>query len=212
MTKFSIRKESIPYVAILAVIGIALYFLEPFLTLIPVALILFVLFFFRDPYREIDLSESTFVSPADGTVMDVTEITEDDFIKGKAKKVTIFLSVFNVHINRSPISGEVTYSSYRPGKYLPAFKPHACDENERNTIGIENNVTKAMVHQITGLIARRIVCYNKEGDKLKQGDKFGLIKFGSCTELVVPENVDIKVKKGDVVRGGITILGVINNE
>lgn len=212
MTKFSIRKESIPYVAILAVIGIALYFLVPFLTLIPVALILFVLFFFRDPYREIDLSESTFVSPADGTVMDVTEIIEDDFIKGKAKKVTIFLSVFNVHINRSPISGDVTYSSYRPGKYLPAFKPHACDENERNTIGIENNITKAMVHQITGLIARRIVCYNKEGDKLKQGDKFGLIKFGSCTELVVPENVDIKVKKGDVVRGGITILGVINNE
>ncbi len=212
MTKFSIRKESIPYLVILFLIAIGFYFLSKVLVIVPTILILFILYFFRDPYREIKVDEKTFVSPADGTVMDVTDIYEDEFIKGNAKKITIFLSIFNVHINRCPISGEVTYSSYRPGKYLPAFKPHASEENERNTIGIENHVTKALVHQITGLIARRIVCWSKEGDKLSQGEKFGLIKFGSCTELIVPENVEIHVKKGDVVRGGTTILGVINNE
>ncbi|MEG0641078.1 MAG: phosphatidylserine decarboxylase family protein [Clostridium sp.] len=212
MTKFSIRKECIPYIAILAIVGLGLYILYPILIILPIILILFVLYFFRDPHREVSFNDKTFVSPADGTVMDVSEIIENDFIKGKAKKVTIFLSIFNVHINRSPINGEVTYSSYRPGKYLPAFKPHASEENERNTIGIKNDLTKALVHQITGLIARRIVCFSTQGDKLTQGERFGLIKFGSCTELIVPENVDILVKKGDVVRGGITILGVINNE
>ena len=212
MTKFSIRKESIPYLVILFLIAIGFYFLNKVLTIIPIILILFILYFFRDPYREIKVDEKTFVSPADGTVMDITEIYEDEFIKGKAKKITIFLSIFNVHINRCPISGKVAYTSYRPGKYLPAFKPHASEENERNTIGIENDITKALVHQITGLIARRIVCWSKKGDKISQGEKFGLIKFGSCTELIVPENVEIHVKKGDIVRGGTTILGVINNE
>lgn len=212
MTKFSIRKESIPYVAILSIFVVGLYFIHPFLTIIPIVLILFILYFFRDPYRNIEFDEKTFLSPADGTVMDITDIHDDTFIKGDAKKVTIFLSVFNVHINRAPIKGEVSYTSYRPGKYLPAFKPHASEENERNTIGIENEHTKVLVHQITGLIARRIVCFSKEGDFLNQGDKFGLIKFGSCTELIVPSNVEIKVKKGDVVRGGTSILGVINNE
>lgn len=212
MTKFSIRKESIPYIAVLTVSAIILYIIFPILIILPVILILFILYFFRDPYREIPTDERNFVSPADGTVMSVSDIYEDDFIKGKAKKVTIFLSVFNVHINRCPIKGDVTYCSYRPGKYLPAFKPHASEENERNTIGIENAHTKALVHQITGLVARRIVCWNKEGDKLSQGEKFGLIKFGSCTELIVPDNVEILVKKGDVVRGGTTILGVIDNE
>ncbi|KMT20831.1 phosphatidylserine decarboxylase family protein [Clostridium cylindrosporum] len=214
MTKFSIRKESIPYILILALIALGLYFLlpTPIFIIIPIILILFILYFFRDPYREVDFNEKTFISPADGTVMDIRDIYEEDFIKGNAKKVTIFLSVFNVHINRCPIAGEVTYSSYRPGKYLPAFKPHASEENERNTIGIENKFTKALVHQITGLIARRIVCWNKEGDTVEQGEKFGLIKFGSCTELIVPDNVKILVKKGDVVRGGITILGVIDDE
>lgn len=212
MTKFSIRKESIPYIAILTVAAVALYFLLPILIIIPIILILFILYFFRDPYREIGYDEKTFVSPADGTIMDVTDFYDEDFIIGEAKKITIFLSIFNVHINRCPIKGKVTYTSYRPGKYLPAFKPHASDENERNTIGIENHLTKALVHQITGLIARRIVCWNKKGDELSQGEKFGLIKFGSCTELIVPSNVEILVKKGDIVRGGTTILGVINNE
>lgn len=209
MFKIPIRKESTPYIILLAAIALILCFIFPVTALIPIILLIFILYFFRDPERKISIDEKTFLSPADGTVMGVSEIIENSYIGGKAKKVTIFLSVFNVHVNRSPIAGKVTYVEYREGKYLPAFKSHASELNERNTIGIENSVTKALVHQITGLVARRIVCWSKKGDLLEQGERFGLIKFGSCTELIVPEDVEIRVKKGDVVRGGITVIGVV---
>jgi phosphatidylserine decarboxylase len=209
MFKFSIRKESILYIIILGIITVISFYFMPLLATIPFILLLFVIYFFRDPHRIISTDESQFVSPADGRVMEITNINEDSFINGNAIKVSIFLSLFNVHINRSPISGKVTYVHYRPGKYLPAFKSHASEINERNTIGIENDRTKALVHQITGFVARRIVCWSKKGDLLKQGDKFGLIKFGSCTEIIVPYDVDILVKKGDIVRGGVTVIGVI---
>lgn len=209
MFKIPIRKESTPYIILLAAFALILCFIFPVTALIPIILLIFILYFFRDPERKISIDEKTFLSPADGTVMGVSEIIENSYIGGKAKKVTIFLSVFNVHVNRSPIAGKVTYVEYREGKYLPAFKSHASELNERNTIGIENSVTKALVHQITGLVARRIVCWSKKGDLLEQGERFGLIKFGSCTELIVPEDVEIRVKKGDVVRGGITVIGVV---
>ena len=209
MIKFPIRKESIIYIIILGIITLISFYFIPLLAIIPFTLLLFIVYFFRDPYRIISADETQFVSPADGRVMEITELDEDTFIKGRAIKVSIFLSIFNVHINRSPISGKVKYISYRPGKYLPAFKSHASEINERNTIGIENDRTKVLVHQITGFVARRIVCWSKKGDMLNQGDKFGLIKFGSCTEIIVPYGVDIMVKKDDIVRGGITIIGVI---
>jgi phosphatidylserine decarboxylase len=209
MNKFSIRKESIIYLVILGIITVISFYFIPLLAIIPFTLLLFIIYFFRDPYRLISADDTQFVSPADGRVMEITELDEDTFIKGRAIKVSIFLSIFNVHINRSPISGQVGYISYRPGKYLPAFKSHASEINERNTIGIENDRTKVLVHQITGFVARRIVCWSKKGDILNQGDKFGLIKFGSCTEIIVPYGVDIMVKKNDIVRGGITIIGVI---
>lgn len=212
MAKFPIRKESFPYAIFLVILAAVLYYFIPVISLVPVILLLFVLYFFRDPERDINIDENILVSPADGTVMEVSEIIDNDFIGGKAKKVSIFLSLFNVHVNRSPIKGTVTYSSYREGKYLPAFKSHASELNERNSIGIENSKTKVLVHQITGLVARRIVCWSKKGDVLDKGERFGLIKFGSCTELIVPYEVDIKVVKGDIVRGGITIIGVVKNE
>lgn len=212
MAKFPIRKESFPYVIFLAILAAVLYYFLPVISVIPVVLLLFVIYFFRDPERDINLDENILVSPADGTVMEVSELIENDFIGGRAKKVSIFLSLFNVHVNRSPIDGKVTYSNYREGKYLPAFKSHASDLNERNSIGIENSRTRVLVHQITGLVARRIVCWSKIGDSLKKGERFGLIKFGSCTELIVPYEVEINVKKGDIVRGGITIIGVVKNE
>ena len=209
MTKLHFRKESLPYVIILIITAIIFYFVLPILAIFPVLVLIFVVYFFRDPERVISFDDDSILSPADGTVMDIVEIDDDSFIGGKAVKISIFLSLFNVHINRSPISGKVTYKSYRPGKYLPAYKSHASELNERNTIGIENNRTKVLVHQLTGLVARRIVCWSRENDVLNQGERFGLIKFGSCTEVIVPCSVDIKVKKSDVVRGGISILGVI---
>jgi phosphatidylserine decarboxylase len=142
--------------------------------------------------------------------MTVSEIYEPDFLKSKAIKISIFLSIFNVHINRSPINGIVKFTSYRPGKYLPAFKSHASEINERNTVAIEGKKAKVLVHQLTGFIARRIVCWVKEGDNLEAGERFGLIKFGSCTELIVPADVDIRVNPGSKVKGGKTIIGVIN--
>lgn len=179
--------------------GVAAFFL---------ALALFVAFFFRDPERNVPLDPMHAVSPADGLVMRVEDIANDPFIGGPAKKVVIFLSVFNVHINRAPIAGTVEMVNYRPGKMLPAYKTHASEENERNSIGIRGANASVVVNQITGLIARRIVCRVKEGDKVSQGERYGLIKFGSCTELTVPASSEIKVKSGDKVTGGETILAV----
>lgn len=207
--KLKIRPESFPYALILFIVFVVFYFINKLLSILPLLLILFVLFFFRDPERNITIDEKCFLSPADGKIIEISEIYEDQFFKSKAIKVSIFLSLFNIHVNRSPITGKVTYKSYRPGKYLPAFKSHASEINERNTIGIENEYTKVLVHQITGFVARRIVCWSNIGDFLKQGERFGLIKFGSCTEIIVPIDTEIKVKVGDSVKGGLTVIGVI---
>ena len=175
-------------------------------SLLPILLLLFVLFFFRDPERLIPLDPLHAVSPADGTVMRIDEIPADPFIGGPARKVVIFLSVFNVHINRAPVAGKVALVEYKRGEMLAAYKPEASEVNERNTIGIRGEKASVKVNQITGLIARRIVCNVKEGDDLAQGQRYGLIKFGSCTELVVPASATILVKPGDKVAGGETVL------
>ncbi len=168
----------------------------------------FVLFFFRNPKRDSKAPIKMILSPADGKVLSITEMVEPEFIRGKAIKVSIFLSLFDVHINRSPIEGKVQYHHYREGKMLPAFKSHASDINERNTIGIESsNGYRVLVHQITGFIARRIVWWVKPGNSLNRGERFGLIKFGSCTEIIMPEGTMIKVTVGEKVRGGITVIG-----
>ena len=209
MRKIPLRKESIIYLLLLGLITIILYIFLSILAIIPFILFLFVLYFFRDPERIIPFDNKAIISPADGTVMSITDVEDEHFKDSRAKKISIFLSIFNVHVNRSPIAGKVISKGYRPGKYLPAFKSHASELNERNTLCIENDYTKVIVHQITGLIARRIICFSKEGDILKQGERFGLIKFGSCTEIIVPYDTVVQVNKGDTVRGGLTVIGVI---
>jgi len=169
-------------------------------------LTLFTAFFFRDPYRKVTLGAGHAVSPADGKVQAIEDIGHDEFIGGPAKKISIFLSIFNVHINRSPTAGKVLLKSYRAGKMLPAYKSHASDENERATIGLEVSYGRVLVHQITGLIARRIVTNVNVGDNLKQGERFGLIKFGSCTELIVPASAEVTVALGDKVKGGVSVI------
>ena len=210
MNSLPVAKEAFWYITFLLVISIALYFLYAPLSTVSLVLLAFVVFFFRNPGREVPEGSNFVVSPADGVVMSVSEIDEPVFLKSKAVKVSIFLSVFNVHINRSPINGVVKYKAYRPGKFLPAFKSHASEVNERNTIGIEGSGIRVLVHQITGFIARRIVCWSDIDNSLEIGERFGLIKFGSCTEIVLPLNVELKVKPGDKVRGAITVIGVIN--
>ncbi len=172
---------------------------------------LFTLFFFRNPMRVSDAPPRAILSPADGKVMSITAMDEPDFIGGKAVKVSIFLSLFSVHINRSPLEGKVALHKYREGQMLPAFKSHASDINERNTIGIETaDGTRILVHQITGFVARRIVWWVKPGDKLGRGERFGLIRFGSCTEIVMPADIEVQVTVGQKMRGGITIIGERN--
>jgi len=213
MFKLSIAKESLPYILVLAVISGIIYLIFPLLSFFPISLLVFVIFFFRDPNRKIINDDKILLSPADGRIMEIKEVDEPRFIKGKAKKVSIFLSLTNVHINRSPITGEVKYRAYREGKFLPAFKSHASEINEKNYVGIENQQLKVLVNQVTGFIARRIVCWVDNDDKVVQGERFGLIKFGSCTEIIMPEHVELKVKEGQKVRGGITIIGeVVGND
>lgn len=182
--------------------------------LIPFLFVLFTLYFFRNPERFSQAGPLDVVSPADGVVLSVEEVVEERYLKGKALKISIFLNVFNVHINRAPISGEVEYLSYQPGKFLPAFKGHASHLNERNYLGIRSDHDprlSLLVVQITGFIARRIVCWVKCGAKLHQGQRFGMIKFGSCTEVYLPQGAVIMVQKGHKVRGGETILGRLQN-
>jgi len=207
MVSTPVAKEGLPYIFALAAVTAVVVYVHPIWGIIPGALMLFVLYFFRNPARNIPQECDIVVSPADGRVMSITDIYEDEFIKGPARKVNIFLSVFDVHINRFPVGGIIKYQQYTKGKFLPAWRENISSENERHALGIENDCMKVMVIQIAGLIARRIVSWVTVGDTLRQGERYGLIRFGSSTEVIVPSNVDILVNKGDTVRGGTTILG-----
>lgn len=183
--------------------------------LIPGIFMCFCLYFFRNPQRDVDVNPHDVLSPADGKILSIEEVHEEKYIKGPAIKVSIFLSIFNVHVNRIPVPGYIDYIHYRAGKFLPAFKSHASNINERNYVGIrcENKPELSLlVVQITGFIARRIVCWVNEGDYISQGQRFGLIKFGSCTEIYLPKGSKVFVEKGQKVKGGETIIGRLKNE
>lgn len=207
--------------------GIALFIalfvgilLSPYAAIPFAVLACYCIYFFRNPERKIPFDESLIVSPADGTVQDVVDMAEDDFVKSPCTKVIIFLSVFDVHVNRSPIAGEIKLQKYICGRFRPAYKDSVGFENERHLIGIENEKLRVTVTQIAGILARRIVSWVTLDDKLEKGELYGLIRFGSCTEIVVPNNVEVLVTKGQKVRGGETIIGrikadgegLINNE
>ncbi|GAB6174870.1 phosphatidylserine decarboxylase family protein [Paradesulfitobacterium aromaticivorans] len=207
--KFPIARDSWPYVTVLAVLSGITYLIWPWLALVPAVLFLFVIYFFRNPERRIPTDETVLVSPADGVVMDIERVLEDRFLQGESIRIRIFLSLFNVHINRVPMSGTVVYRDYRPGQMLPAFKSHASEVNEKNFVGIENSQLRILVTQVTGFVARRIVCWVKTGDQVERGERFGLIKFGSCTELFLPPHVEVAVKPGEKVVGGVTVMGLV---
>ena len=170
-----------------------------------------IAWFFRNPQRGISIAPGTVVSPADGKIVDIEDIPFDEFVGGPAKKIGIFLSIFNVHINRAPIAGRVIGLRYRPGKYLNALRPESARENEQLAVLLEEQHAPyrgMVVRQITGAIARRIVCWLKPGDTLARGEQFGMIKLGSRTELLMPaeEGLEIRVRLGDKVKAGSSIL------
>ena len=198
--------------------GIALFIalfvgilLSPYASIPFFVLACYCIYFFRNPERKIPVDESLIVSPADGTVQDIVSLNYDDFVKSSCTKIIIFLSVFDVHVNRSPIAGEIKVQKYVCGRFRPAYKDSVGFENERHLIGIENEKLRVTVTQIAGILARRIVSWVTLDDKLEKGELYGLIRFGSCTEIVVPDNVEVLVTKGEKVRGGETVIGKIKN-
>lgn len=164
------------------------------------------LFFFRDPERVPPDGEGQFLSPADGRVVAVAPAVHERFPGGDALQVGIFMSILDVHVNRSPIAGRVRSVEHVPGRFLQAFRPEAAEVNEHNFVTLQNGPTWVLVKQVAGILARRVVCWAREGDWLEAGQRFGIIMLGSRVDLFLPPDVEVLVKPGDRVRGGQTVL------
>jgi phosphatidylserine decarboxylase len=171
--------------------------------------VIFTIYFFRDPRREIKAGGNQIVAPADGKVINIEEIIENG---QPFKKINIFLSIFDVHINRSPVYGKIKEIIYKKGNFMPAFKRGADEKNEQNIIIIENERGKIVVKQVAGIIARRILFWKKPNDDVKIGEKIGMIMFGSQTELKIPDKVKLFIKVNDKVKAGISIIGEWDEE
>jgi phosphatidylserine decarboxylase len=174
---------------------------HPVLALICFVLASFICYFFRNPKREIPQGKNLVVSPADGKVVKILQLPDG------TKTISIFLNIFNVHVNRTPISGRLENFEYKRGKFKVAFDEEASKVNEQNILTISGEEATVVVRQIAGLIARRVICWKKQGESLERGELIGLIRFGSRVDVTVPERVRIQIKIGDRVRGGSSILG-----
>lgn len=176
------------------------------LALIVTLLALWVAYFFRDPERTGDRGARLVVAPADGRLIMMTEVDEPAFVQGRAFRMSIFMNVFNVHVNRYPVDGVVRYVQYNKGKFINAAAEKSSLENEQMSVGIESGQRRILVRQIAGLIARRIITYSKVGDAVRQGDRMGIIKFGSRVDIFVPTDSQILAKVGDLTTAGTTVL------
>lgn len=174
---------------------------------IAIFLLIVVIQFFRSPRRSTNLHDNDVISPADGKVVVIEEVTENEYFKDKRIQVSVFMSPVNVHVNRYPISGIVKYAKYHSGKYLVAWHPKSSTDNERTTVVVEHEHGKSVLfRQIAGALARRIVMYSKENDKAVQGSEFGFIKFGSRVDILLPLDANINVQLNQKVIGGVTVL------
>ena len=171
-----------------------------------ILLAVWVAYFFRDPERKGDRGPRLAIAPADGKVVQVMEVDEPAFVHGRALKISIFMNVFNVHVNRYPVSGRVTYTHYNPGKFLNAAEDKASLENEMSSVGIESGAHRVLVRQIAGLVARRIVTYSRPGDQVEQGERFGIIRFGSRVDIYLPAGSTPRVRIGEHTVAGTTVI------
>ncbi|MDL1959024.1 MAG: phosphatidylserine decarboxylase family protein [Deltaproteobacteria bacterium] len=206
--RIPVAKEGVPFIGIAVLVAVIFALLNWSVTAIVFFVIAgFILFFFRDPERIIPSGSGLVLSPADGRVIDIAEDNRDSLHGKDVRRISIFMNIFNVHVNRAPIMGEVRQISYQPGSFWPADRKRALLENERNAVLIlgEDEMELTVV-QVAGIIARRIVCWVKVGDSIKIGERFGLICFGSRLDVYVPKNVSVLVKKGDRARAGQTVL------
>jgi phosphatidylserine decarboxylase len=189
-----------------AVLAAVCWFFSGWVSLLFLLLIFCTVAFFRDPERTAPAGPNVIVAAADGTVMDIVESDESQVLKTKTRRVGIFLSIFDVHTNRAPIDGRVIYCQHQEGLCVDARRSDCSEKNESMTWAFENPRVTIVVRQITGAIARRIVAWSQIGDELKKGERFGMIRFGSRTELYLPLNAEVLVKVGDHVLGGSTII------
>ncbi len=207
MTRLPVTRAGFFLLAWLLAASLVIILWRPPLALIPMALLGFASLFFRDPERRIVAPPDAILSPADGRVMQVSDVFDNTYLGQQAIRVSIFLSLFNVHINRSPIAGRVVFVQHEKGRFRPAFNPKASVENERNRIGIEGDRGRVLTTQIAGVMARRIDCWVKQGDLVEPGQRIGMIRFGSRTELLLPKAaVEVVVQPGDKVKAGITTV------
>lgn len=173
-------------------------------------LLLFIISFFRSPKRNFTVAHHQVICPADGKVVVIEEITDEEYFKDKRLQVSIFMSPANVHINRIPMSGTVEYSQYHKGKYLVAWSPKSSTENERHSVVIKSDKAEILVKQIAGALAKRIINYLNVGQKVLQGNEMGFIKFGSRVDILLPVGTELNVSLNQVVKGGVTVLATID--
>jgi phosphatidylserine decarboxylase len=207
-------REGLAYIAIAALIAIGAFALAlnrrsfP-LWLLALGLVLiavWVAYFFRDPERIGERGDRLVIAPADGKVVLISDVDEPTFMQGRTKRISIFMNVFNVHVNRYPVSGVVKHVDYTRGKFVNAVGEQASLENEQRSVGLETGQYRVLVRQIAGLIARRIVTYSKEGERVRQGERMGLIRFGSRVDVFVPASSAVRVRVGDLAVSGVTVL------
>lgn len=212
--RWPIVREGIPFLIPSLILTLLLLWLGWAVLFVPAILLtLFTAYFFRNPKRKISSLPNIVVSPADGRVIEVRECEENRFLKKNALKISIFMSPFDVHVNRAPVSGKILQASYHPGKFLVASRDKASLLNEQNALVIETeDQSKILLLQIAGFIARRIVCHAKQGDLLNRGEIFGMIRFGSRVDLFLPLNVRPLVRVGQHIKGGESIVGYFYEE
>ena len=170
---------------------------------------IFILSFFRIPSRKLTIQDNVIIAPADGEVVVIEEVQADEYFLDRRIQVSIFMSPFNVHVNRNPVSGEVVYSQYHPGKYLVAWHPKSSTENERHSVVYRTQGKEILVKQIAGALAKRIVNYLQPGQTVKQTEEMGFIKFGSRVDLLLPLDAKIQVQMGDKPKGGVTVIATL---
>ena len=210
----NVAREGLPFIFGALAIAIAAFIVALtrrswplwLLALLLTVIALWVAYFFRDPERTGERGDKLIISPADGRISHIVEVDEPSFIHGRAIRISVFMNVFNVHVNRYPVSGRVRYLHYNPGKFLNAASEKSSLENEQMSVGIESNGRRILVRQIAGLVARRIVTYSKDGDVAQQGTRFGLIRFGSRVDVFVPLGSKVLVRIGDKPAAGTTVL------
>lgn len=210
----SFAREGYPFIAIAAAVAFGtvalavgrrsfvLWIAAFVLTLVA----LWVAYFFRDPERVGPRGDRLVIAPADGRVLPVVEVDEPAFLNGRAQRISIFMNIFNVHVNRYPVTGAVTYVHYNPGRFLNAASDKASLDNEQMSVGIETATGRVLTRQIAGLVARRIITYTRPGDLAAQGERFGLIRFGSRVDIFVPVGSRINVREGQIVQAGTTVI------